>query len=83
MQEAQQILAAATAELVGLLARNIAFSPDPKSAMATCKIAITQALSEHIRELTPEERDRLIYFVMERVLASALEIRSLDQQSNK
>jgi hypothetical protein len=79
MQKAQEILTAATAELVGLLARKIAFSPNPKSAMATCRVAVETALLQHFRDFSPEERDRLIYFVMERVLASALEIREVDK----
>jgi len=80
-RDARRILDAATTELVGMLARRIAFSPEPAAALGPCRAAVIGAIGAHLQNLAPAERDWLIEYVMDRVLASALEILSLGHVS--
>jgi hypothetical protein len=73
-----RIVNAATAEIVGLLARKIAFSPNPKLEIAPCQAAVIQALGQHLPALTPRERDWMVHYIMRRVLTIALEVLSLE-----
>jgi len=81
--EARQVLDAATANVVAMLTRKIAFAPTPAAALEPCRAAVRQVLGEYFQHLTPEERGCIFDHIIQRAVATALDILHLDHSFSR